>query len=260
MEIATSDLSRLALVAFLHQPLRHNSDMPLEQVILRNMHHKAHRAGWLRAAVLGVNDGLVSTASLMVGVAASNLPMSAVVTAGIAGVAAGAMAMAVGEYVSVSSQADIEQADTALEMAHLAEDPEGELEELTALYVERGVPHDLARQVAVHMTEKDALGTHLREELGHHSNNEARPFQAAVASAFSFLTGGLVPFIGLAFPASIRIEAIWGSSIIGLFIAGMVAARAAGCGMVKPTVRVVLGGIAAMGVTFAVGTLFHIAA
>lgn len=230
--------------------------MPLEDVLARNIHHKAHRAGWLRAAVLGSNDGLVSTAALMVGVAATDASASAIVAAGVAGVAAGAMSMAVGEYVSVSSQSDIEAADRQLEIEHLAADPEGELEELTDLYVSRGVEPATARAVAEQMTAHDALTTHLREELGQHDFSKARPLQAALASAGSFTLGGLIPFLGGLWPADSRVMGVVVVTIIGLLAAGMLSAKAAGCGLLRPTLRVVLGGVLAMAITFGVGSLF----
>ncbi len=234
--------------------------MPLEQVLMRNLHHKAHRSGWLRAAVLGANDGLVSISALMVGVAAAGTTQSAVVTAGVAGIAAGAMSMAAGEYVSVSSQTDIEAADRQMEIEHLAADPEGELEELTEIYVERGLSPELASQVAKALTEHDALGTHLREELGHHEFSKANPLQAAVASALAFLAGGVVPFLGVIAPDETRVAAMVGVSVVGLFVAGILSARAAGCGLLRPTARVVIGGSLAMAITFGVGSLFGVSA
>ena len=173
--------------------------MPLHDVYLRNTHHRIHKAGWLRAAVLGANDGLVSTASLMIGVSAAQAE-SFLITAGAAGIAAGAMSMAVGEYISVRSQNDIEESDRLLEIEHLAADPEGELEELTEIYMKRGLDQELARKVAITMTERDALEAHLRDELGQHPHTKARPVQAAIASAVSFTLGGLVPFLGALAP------------------------------------------------------------
>jgi len=234
--------------------------MPLEHVIQRNMQHKAHRAGWLRAAVLGSNDGLVSTSSLIVGVAASHAPFGTVLTAGLAGIAAGAMSMAAGEYVSVKSQSDIELADREMEIAHLAADPDGELEELVEIYRERGLQPELAQQVAEALTAHDALGTHLREELGHHSNSKARPVQAAIASASAFILGGVIPFIGMIGPDSSRVKTVVGVSMVGLVLAGLAAAKAAGCGLLRPTLRVVIGGTLAMAITYSVGMLFHVAA
>ncbi len=159
--------------------------------------HSGGRSGWLRAAVLGANDGLVSTASLMVGLAASGVAKSVVVTGGGAAVSAGAMAMAVGEYVSVSSQSDIERADRAKEARELQESPEAELAELTAIYQDRGLPYDLALQVAQALHRIDPLEAHLRDELGHSEQGAVRPVQAGLASAGSFLVGGMVPLLGL---------------------------------------------------------------
>jgi vacuolar iron transporter family protein len=229
---------------------------------LLNPHSERHataRSGWLRAAVLGANDGLVSTASLMVGVAASGAASGVIVTAGLAGVAAGSMAMAAGEYVSVSSQVDVERADRAVEARELAEDPEGELAELTAIYRARGVPSALARQVAVALHETDPLQAHLRDELGHHESNAARPAQASLASAGCFLAGGLVPFLGLLAPTSAtRLAAIVVVTLAGLLIAGILGAKAAGAGIARPALRVLVGGALAMAVTAAVGQLAHV--
>lgn len=227
--------------------------------------HLAHRSGWLRAAVLGANDGLVSTSSLMVGVAsASSAHGSAVLTAGLAGVAAGAMAMAAGEWVSVSSQADVEAADLARERRELAEDPEGELEELTRIYQERGLSRELAEQVARELSDSDAdtlLAVHAREELGHHEASAARPGQAALASAASFTAGGAIPLLGMlgAFEGTARILLIVVVTLVGLGLAGVLGARAAGVSWRRPTLRVVLGGAAAMAVTAVVGHLVGLA-
>ena len=221
--------------------------------------HRTGRAGWLRAAVLGANDGLVSTSSLLVGVAASDASTRAILTAGIAGLAAGAMAMAGGEYVSVSSQSDVEEADRQTEIAELAANPEAELEELTQIYQHRGVPRELAEQVAVALHAVDPLEAHLRDELGHNEATKARPIQAAVASATSFTLGGLVPFLGMLGPGTgIRLVLIVAVTVLGLAVAGMLGARAAGTSLLRPTVRVLLGGTAAMIVTFAVGRLAHV--
>ena len=218
--------------------------------------HSAGRAGWLRAAVLGANDGLVSVASLMVGIAASGASTSTVVTGGLAGLSAGAMSMAAGEYVSVSSQVDVETADRAKEQRELAENPAAELAELTAIYRARGVPPDLARQVAVALHEADPLQAHLRDELGQSEHTAAKPLQAALASATSFLVGGLVPFLGLlAGTTTARMGLIVAVTLLGLAAAGVLAARAAGTGVLRPTLRVVLGGGLAVAVTAAVGQL-----
>jgi VIT1/CCC1 family predicted Fe2+/Mn2+ transporter len=222
--------------------------------------HATSRAGWLRAAVLGANDGLVSTSSLMVGVASSGAPNPAILTAGIAGLAAGAMAMAAGEYVSVSAQSDVEQGDRAKETAELAADPEREREELTQIYQARGVPRDLAVQVAEALHANDPLEAHLRDELGHSESTKARPVQAAAASAASFVVGGLVPFLGMLAPGdNIRIVAIVVVTLIGLAIAGLLGAKAAGTRLLRPTLRVVIGGSAAMLITAAIGRLANVA-
>jgi len=224
--------------------------------------HLGHRAGWLRAAVLGANDGLVSTSSLMVGVAtASGVHTSAVLTAGLAGLAAGAMAMAAGEWVSVSSQSDVEEADLELERQHLAADPDGELEELTVIYQERGLSRYLAEQVARELHEGDVLAAHARDELGQHETTKARPVQAALASAASFLLGGLIPFLGMLgpFTGAARILAIVVVTILGLWTAGYLGARAAGAGLLTPTLRVVLGGTIAMAITAGIGQLAGVA-
>jgi VIT1/CCC1 family predicted Fe2+/Mn2+ transporter len=233
--------------------------MGIEETKIANMQHRAHRAGWLRAAVLGANDGLVSTSALMVGVASALInthDLAPVITAGIAGIAAGAMSMAAGEFVSVAAQTDVEAADTKMELAQLAQDPDGELEELTQIYVERGLSHDLARQTAQALTDHDALGAHLREELGHHETSKARPGQAAVASAVSFVLGALIPFIGILIPIQEKVYSIVGVTILGLFLTGFLSAKAAGCGLFRPTLRVVIGGSMAMAVTSIVGLIF----
>ncbi|MEY4468842.1 MAG: hypothetical protein RLZZ87_166 [Actinomycetota bacterium] len=238
--------------------------MGLEEVRIRNRDHKAHRAGWLRAAVLGVNDGLVSTASLMVGVAAASASLdnakAIIISTGIAGIAAGALSMAVGEYISVSSQTDIEESDRLLEIEHLRIDPEGELEELVLIYQERGLDEPLARQVAIQLSERDPLGAHLRDELGHHPHSKARPLQASIASAISFAIGGLIPFIGAFAPTvgsiTLSIVAI---TIVGLALAGAVGAKTAGSKLLIPTMRVLVGGCLGMAITAGIGQLFHVA-
>jgi VIT1/CCC1 family predicted Fe2+/Mn2+ transporter len=232
--------------------------MGLEDVYSRNLEHRTHRAGWLRAAVLGANDGLVSTASLMIGVAAAKAD-SFLITAGIAGISAGAMSMAVGEYVSVRSQNDVEESDRLLEIQHLAIDPEGELLELKHIYIDRGLTPELAEEVAKAMHEKDALAAHLRDELGQHPHTKARPLQAAVASAASFTMGGLVPFLG-AFAPTLGAKAwsIVGFTLFGLLFTGIISARTAGSAVLKPTIRVMLGGCAGMAITAGIGQLAHI--
>lgn len=234
--------------------------MPFFEMV--NPHAEAHRgehAGWLRAAVLGANDGLVSTASLMVGVAASGAAVGAVLVAGVAGLAAGSMAMAAGEYVSVSSQVDVERADRAKEKRELAANPDAELAELATIYRKRGLPDDLANQVAQALHDADPLQAHVRDELGHSEITAARPLQAAAASAASFLVGGLVPLLGLLAPsAAARLWLIVLVTLIGLAIAGLLAAWVAGIALVRPTLRVVTGGGLAMLVTAIVGQLFHV--
>jgi len=229
--------------------------MPLEDVRLRNLEHKVNKSGWLRAAVLGVNDGLVSTAAIMIGVSAA-AKNDFLVTAGIAGIVAGAMSMAVGEYVSVSSQTDIEDADRELEMKHLAIDPEGELEELTEIYIKRGLSPDLARQVAKELHEHDALEAHLRDELGQFEHTKARPVQAAFASMISFTLGGAIPFLGALAPTpGKQAFSIVLCTLIGLVVSGLLSAKAAGVKYFNTTVRIVLGGCLGMIITAGIGSL-----
>ena len=232
--------------------------MALKDVYARNLEHRTHRAGWLRAAVLGANDGLVSTASLMIGVAAAKAD-SFLITAGLAAISAGAMSMAVGEYVSVRSQNDVEESDRLLEIQHLASDPEGELQELKQIYIERGLAPELAEEVAKAMHDKDALAAHLRDELGQHPHTKARPMQAAVASAASFTLGGIIPFLG-AFAPTLGAKAwsIVGFTLVGLLCTGILSARTAGSKVLKPTIRVMLGGCAGMAITAGIGQLAHI--
>ena len=234
--------------------------MGLESVYQRNLHHRAHRAGWLRAAVLGANDGLVSTASLMIGVTAANPGDDRfLITAGVAAIAAGAMSMAVGEYVSVKSQNDVEESDKQMEIEHLAVDPEGELMELAQIYIERGLTPELAREVALQMHARDALEAHLRDELGQTPQNKARPLQAALASAASFTAGGLIPFAGAFAPTPGTIAlSIVGFTLAGLLVTGILSAKTAGKDVFGPTVRVMLGGAFGMAVTAGIGRLLHI--
>jgi VIT1/CCC1 family predicted Fe2+/Mn2+ transporter len=232
--------------------------MPLQDVYLRNAQHKIHKAGWLRAAVLGANDGLVSTASLMIGVSAAQAD-SFLITAGAAGISAGAMSMAVGEYISVRSQNDIEEADRLLEIQHLAADPEGELEELIEIYVKRGLDRELATKVANTMTERDALEAHLRDELGQHPHTKARPVQAALASAISFTFGGFVPFIGALAPTvGTKVLSIITFTVIGLIGTGVLSARTAGSPYGKTTLRILIGGSLGMAITAGIGSLVHL--
>jgi VIT1/CCC1 family predicted Fe2+/Mn2+ transporter len=232
--------------------------MPLQDVYLRNTHHKIHKAGWLRAAVLGANDGLVSTASLMIGVSAARAD-TFLITAGAAGIAAGAMSMAVGEYISVRSQNDIEEADRLLEIQHLAVDPEGELEELIEIYMNRGLDRELASKVAETMTKRDALEAHLRDELGQHPHTKARPVQAALASAISFTLGGLVPFAGALAPTpGTKVMSIIGFTLAGLIGTGVLSARTAGSPYGKTTLRILIGGSLGMLITAGIGSLVHL--
>ena len=232
--------------------------MGLAEIHQRNENHRAHRAGWLRAAVLGVNDGLVSTASLMIGVVSAQ-KNEFVVTAGLAGIAAGAMSMAVGEFVSVRSQNDIEESDRILEMEHLAIDPEGELEELTQIYQERGISRATAEKVAQELHAHDALGAHLRDELGQHESTKARPMQAAVASALSFTAGGAIPLLGALAPSlGGKALSIIGVTFIGLMIAGIISAKTAGSSIIRTTSRIVFGGALGMAITAIVGQVAHI--
>jgi VIT1/CCC1 family predicted Fe2+/Mn2+ transporter len=220
--------------------------------------HRAHRAGWLRAAVLGSNDGLVSTASLMIGIVTAG-KNEFVVTAGLAAIVAGAMSMAVGEYVSVKSQNDIEKSDREMEIRQLASDPKGELEELTQIYQSRGISRKLAEQVAQELHEKDPLSAHLRDELGHHDATRARPMQAAIASALSFTAGGLVPFVG-AFAPTLGGKAlsIIATTFVGLIVAGVISAKTAGASVTRTTIRIVMGGALGMAITAAVGQIANI--
>ena len=233
--------------------------MALEDVYQRNLHHRTHRAGWLRAAVLGANDGLVSTASLMIGLAAARVEDSFLITAGIAGISAGAMSMAVGEYVSVRAQNDVEESDRLLEIEHLATDPEGEFLELVEIYVHRGLTRELAREVVEQMHAKDPLEAHLRDELGQFESTKARPVQAAVASALSFTMGGLIPFAGAFAPTAGAVAvSIVGFTMAGLFATGIISARSSGASVFKPTVRVMIGGCLGMAITAGIGHFAHL--
>jgi VIT1/CCC1 family predicted Fe2+/Mn2+ transporter len=205
-----------------------------------------------------VNDGLVSTASLMIGVVSAQ-KNDFVVTAGLAGIAAGAMSMAVGEYVSVRSQNDIEESDKQLEIEHLAIDPQGELEELTQIYQERGISRATAEKVAQELHAHDALGAHLRDELGQHDSTKARPMQAALASAISFTAGGAIPLLGALAPSlGQKAFSIVGITFIGLIIAGIISAKTAGSIMIRTTGRIVFGGALGMAITALVGQVAHI--
>jgi VIT1/CCC1 family predicted Fe2+/Mn2+ transporter len=221
--------------------------------------HMVHRIGWLRAAVLGANDGLVSTASLVVGVAAAGSGKPEVWIAGLAGLVAGAMSMAAGEYVSVSSQTDAEQADLARETSELTQRPEAELEELTRIYVNRGLDRDLAEKVAVQLTERDALGSHARDELGISETVAARPIQAALVSALTFAVGAVIPLIVVLLVPEAQIAVLVAASTIGgLALLGGLGASAGGAGIVRGAARVTVWGALAMAATAAVGTIFGV--
>lgn len=219
--------------------------------------HRADRIGWLRAAVLGANDGIVSTASLILGVVASGAGHGAVLLSGVAGLVAGAMSMAAGEYVSVHSQADTERAELARERRELEEFPAGELHELTGIYVARGLAPVLARQVAEQLTAHDALGAHARDELGLDERMAARPLQAALASAASFSVGaGLPLLVATALPGPGLGYWVGGASLGSLALLGIASAWAGGAPLAAPTWRVTLWGTLAMGATAAAGALF----
>ena len=219
--------------------------------------HRTDRIGWLRAAVLGANDGIVSTASLVVGVAAASASQSNVMLTGVAGLVAGAMSMAAGEYVSVHSQADTEKADLTRERGELESDPAAELRELTAIYVKRGLDADLAHQVAGQLTAHDALGTHARDELGISASLSANPIQAALASAASFAVGAALPLAVTALaPAHGLIFWVSGMSLAFLALLGAVAARVGGADLLTGAWRVTFWGALAMAITAGVGSLF----
>jgi VIT1/CCC1 family predicted Fe2+/Mn2+ transporter len=219
--------------------------------------HRVERIGWLRAAVLGANDGIISTASLILGVASASSSTHAVLLSGVAGLVAGAMSMAAGEYVSVSSQADAENADLARERRELKDDPVFEKEELAQIYVARGLEPELARQVAGQLMAKDALGAHARDELGISSVTAARPVQAAFASAATFSVGAAAPLaLVLVSPANWLLPAVAAGSLIFLGVLGTVGAIAGGADVVKPTVRVMFWGALAMALTAGIGAIF----
>ncbi|MEQ1908795.1 MAG: VIT family protein [Vicinamibacterales bacterium] len=219
--------------------------------------HRSERIGWLRAAVLGANDGIVSTASLVVGVAASNAPLSQTILAGFAGLVAGAMSMAAGEYVSVSSQADTERADLTRERGELETDLPAERRELTSIYQQRGLDADLAAKVAEQLMAHDALGAHARDELGISEMHAARPIQAALASAATFAVGAAMPLLTvLIAPAAHTVAVVTVVSLFALSALGAVAARAGGAPVVRATARVTFWGALAMGLTAGAGAWF----
>ena len=238
-----------------------NSGRTLEMSRLSHAEvHMVHRIGWLRAAVLGANDGLVSTASLVVGVAAAGSGHAQVLIAGLAGLVAGAMSMAAGEYVSVSSQTDAEQADLARERAELRDMPEAELEELTQIYRARGLDEALARQVAVQLTGRDALAAHARDELGISETVMAHPIQAALVSALTFAVGAVIPLlIALVAPAGRIGLVVAATTLIALAVLGGLGASAGGAGLLKGAARVTFWGALAMAATAGVGAVFGVA-
>jgi VIT1/CCC1 family predicted Fe2+/Mn2+ transporter len=230
---------------------------PMSRLKSHDERHAVSRIGWLRAAVLGANDGIISTASLIVGVAAANAPSGDIFLTGIAGLVAGAMSMAAGEYVSVSSQSDTEKADIARETKELATAPASELEELTAIYVERGLSEPLAKQVAEQLTAKDAIGAHTRDELHITDTTTARPVQAALTSAATFGVGAALPLLAvLLAPASSIAISVTVASLAFLAVLGAIGARAGGAGVGKAILRVTFWGAIAMSITAGIGRLF----
>jgi VIT1/CCC1 family predicted Fe2+/Mn2+ transporter len=222
-------------------------------------HHRTQRVGWLRAAVLGANDGIVSTAALIVGVAAAGTDTQTILLSGLAGLLAGAMSMAAGEYVSVHTQSDAESADLSRERAELRESPEAELRELASIYMSRGLDATLARQVAEQLTAHDALGAHARDELGISELLAPRPIQAALSSAASFTVGAALPLIlVLLFPASRLVVVISIATLLLLALLGALAARAGGANMLKGSLRVTFWGALALAITASMGTLFGV--
>jgi VIT1/CCC1 family predicted Fe2+/Mn2+ transporter len=219
--------------------------------------HLVSRVGWLRAAVLGANDGIISTASLIVGVASAQSAQSDVLLTGVAGLVAGAMSMAAGEYVSVSSQSDTEKADLARERLELATDPVFELEELAQVYMARGVEPGVARDVAKQLMKKDALGAHARDELGISEITTARPVQAALASAATFTIGAAAPLLlVLVAPAAYLVPIVSAGALLFLCVLGAIGAKAGGAGLLRPTLRVAFWGALAMGLTAGIGAVF----
>jgi VIT1/CCC1 family predicted Fe2+/Mn2+ transporter len=221
--------------------------------------HYIHRSNWLRAAVLGANDGILSTASIAIGVTAASGMREAIVLATLAGLVAGALSMAAGEYVSVSSQTDIERADIEREREELNEMPEIELQRLAEIYEKRGLKKETALQVALEFTEHDALGAHVRDELGITETNQAKPMQAALASGAAFTIGGLLPFVVTLFlPLKIMEYSLYGTALLFLATLGTLAARAGGSSIGKAIIRITFWGTVAMGLTALVGYLFNV--
>ncbi|MFZ4518497.1 MAG: VIT1/CCC1 transporter family protein [Microthrixaceae bacterium] len=224
---------------------------------LRPELHRSSRTGWLRASVLGANDGILSTGALLLGVAGAGASRSALLTAGVAGLTAGAMSMGIGEYVSVSTQADTERADRAMEEAELAEDPVAETAELRNIYESRGLPRELAQQVADTLMATDPLGAHLRDELGLSEMHAARPLQAALSSLASFALGAAIPLlVAVLIPAGGRALAIAAATVVGMVLLGAVGAALGGADRWRGALRVGVGGTAALALTYGIGLLF----
>ena len=219
--------------------------------------HYTNRSGWLRASVLGANDGILSTTSLVIGVAAAASSRTAIILSALSGLVAGALSMAAGEYVSVSSQSDIEQSDLKREKRELEETPEAELEELTQIYVQRGIKRDLAEQVARQLTEHNAIEAHARDELGINDITQAKPMQAALASFGSFVLGGILPFLVSIFaPIHNMVWCQYIFAIVFLILLGIIAAKTGGSNIWKSVVRICFWGTAAMGITALIGYVF----
>ncbi|HPF52350.1 MAG TPA: VIT family protein [Draconibacterium sp.] len=221
--------------------------------------HYVHKSNWLRAAVLGANDGILSTASIAIGVAAASSTREPIILAAVAGLVAGALSMAAGEYVSVSSQTDLEKSDIEREKEELEDDPEGELQYLAAIYEQRGLKPQTALQVAIELTEKDALAAHVRDELGITELSQANPIQAALASALSFTAGGILPLlVSVFFPLKTMETWLYVFSILFLAVMGAVSAKTGGSKIWKAIVRITFWGTIAMGITAGVGYLFGV--
>ena len=232
-----------------------------EKPMIHTEHHRSHRTGWLRAAVMGANDGIVSTSSLILGVAAANTTQGDIMLAGIAGLVAGAMSMAAGEYVSVSSQSDTENADLDIERKALAEHYELEQEELAAIYETRGLAPELARQVAEQLMANDALGAHARDEIGITDLSQAHPLQAALSSAATFTIGALLPLLVAWWaPSALLIPLVALFSLLFLALLGAIAARVGGAPILKAAARVMFWGALAMALTSAIGHVFGVIA
>lgn len=226
---------------------------------MQSENHYINRSGWLRAAVLGANDGILSTTSLTIGVAAASITREPILLSAIAGLVAGALSMAAGEYVSVSSQADIETADLEREKLELKNIPESELEELTRIYLQRGLNKELAKQVALELTKHDALGAHAKDELGINEATQAYPLTAAFASAVSFTVGGVLPLLVAIFaPIKQMIFYQYGFSILFLALSGVLAAKAGGSNILKAVLRICIWGTLAMGTSALVGYIFGV--